>query len=292
MSLFTKIFVVLVMLMSVLLVGLVVPFVVNVDTFKSRWVAAMAEAETAKANYKTREADIAATIQGYTSGLEQKEAEIARLQQMISDKDKSLASGQAEVIALQNANTDVRAQLDKLTSAEKLHAEINKMLQEEIKTRRDESLTLVQRNVELTEKLNEETTESEAMQRQVRLFKEQIADLERQNQELASAGGAPTAAPGQAAPTSDLTKGFSPEFPIRGMVADVQTIGDEVFIAINVGSNDGVKEGMKFMIHKGDEYLGDAIIMQVDLNSAAGRVTLQRGTITANEAEVLAGGKP
>ena len=39
-------------------------------------------------------------------------------------------------------------------------------------------------------------------------------------------------------------------------------------------------------------YLGDAIIMQVDLNASAGRVTLQKDKIVPNEAEVIAGGQP
>ena len=45
---------------------------------------------------------------------------------------------------------------------------------------------------------------------------------------------------------------------------------------------------MRFMIHQGNVYLGDAVVSMVDLNSSIAEVTLQAGEITPND-EVLAG---
>lgn len=294
MSIFTKIFVVLVMVLSVLLAALVVPFVVNTETYREKFLSVQSQLEVQKYNAMNRESDLAAQIQSKIDLFEAQKDESARLQAELNSRDTTIQGLQAQVIQLQNANADVRGQLARLSTGLDQATQINAMLQEEIKDRRDKMLTLQTRGIELTESLRDRTTQVDTLVRQVRLLKEQQEDLTTQNERLvAKVDSLSQYAEKSTDLPGTLTMKVGPgttktSTTIRGMVTDVKQIGDDQFIAINVGANDKVAEGMKFMIHKGDTYLGDAVITQVDLNSSAGRVTLKRGEITPN-AEVLTG---
>jgi predicted nucleic acid-binding Zn-ribbon protein len=287
-SIFTKIFIVLVMLLSVLLASLAVVFVANTDTYRAKFQDEQAMRMIAQGNTAVREADLGVMLQARQDEIDKLKQESTALQSQINTKDGKLQEQQSQIITLQNADADVRGQLAGLRVALQQSQQILGVVETEVKQRRDDMLKLQTRNVELNDALREKITESETLTRQVRLFKEQIADLEGQNEKMStkldSLPGGKTAA------SADTVAPFDhPGAAIRGTVTDVKQIGDETFIAMNVGSNDGVRPGMKFVVHMGDKYLGDAVIMQVDLNSAAGRITLKRGEITP-KAEVMTGG--
>jgi predicted nucleic acid-binding Zn-ribbon protein len=283
MSLFTKIFIVLVMVLSVLLVALVVPFVVNTDTYKAKWRDETSRRQVAEFNAAARENDLATFINTLNETIRQRDDQIARLQASVNTKDTEIQNLQAEVIQLQNANQDVRAQLARLSTGLQQQTQINGMLQDEIKDRREKMLVLQTRNVELNDKVRELLTTVDTLTSQVRLQKEQYADLRSQNEELERKLEA-------AGPKVAQSQGvaFDPKVAIRGLVTDVRPVGDDTLIALNVGSNDGVRENMRFMLHRGDKFLGNAVIVKLDTNSCAARVTLKRGEISAND-EALAG---
>lgn len=293
MSILTKIFVVLVMVLSVLLVALVVPFVVNTDTYKAKWQQARAEKIIAQANASNREADLAAKIQSFEQQRSNLQDQISRLQSQLNERNSTIENQQGQLIELQNANEDVRGQLAQLSTGLKQATQINSMLQEEVRTRREQMLELQTRNVELNDKLRETKTQVETLTRQVRLLKEKNQDLASRNEELTDKleSARVAAGPGEGKGPMRLagTAEFEPETAIRGSVTDVRKAGEETFIALNIGGNDNVEQGMRFMIHRGDRFLGNAVVTKVDANSAAARVTLQRGEITT-DAEVLAGG--
>jgi hypothetical protein len=291
-SIFTKIFVVLTMVMAVLLLALVVPFVMNTNTYRGDYTRVKNQLQIAEANAARAENDILAARQAAASEAATLNATIARLEGEVQKRDKDIQDAQGQLIALQNANADVRAELGRLSAGLQQQTQINGMLQEEIKTRRENSLKLETRAIELSEQLRDKTTQADTLIREVRLIKEQMADLEAQNREMANqvqSGGAKPGSSPSMATTGGVNAGFNASVAVRGLVTDVQKIGDQTFVAINVGSNDQVCEGMRFMVHKGDQFLGNVVITKVDLNSAAGRVTLAKGDIKAND-EVLSGG--
>src|SRR5690606_9131386 len=125
--------------------------------------------------------------------------------------------------------------------------------------------------------LQEKTTTLATLTEQVRLMQEQLKDAQdelakRQTQQVVAA-----ASTGTSTAPAPL-----PSVSIRGEITAVESVGDQTFVAINVGKQDQVAEGMHFIIHSGDQYVGSLTITKVDLNSSAGRVTLKRGDITKN----------
>lgn len=288
MSIFTRIFVVLVMLLSVLLVALVVPYVVNSDNFKGKWEDERTRRIVAEVNAQMAEARVTETMQALNTEISNRDEQLQALGAQISQKDIKLGDQQAQIIQLQNLNADVRQQLATLASASDQNAKLLEVASSEVTDRREKMLRLQQKNIEVADALRSKIVESETLDRQVRLLKEQQTDLLKQNENLEQRATTGTA-PGTAAGAPSV--GFESSTAIRGVVTDIQKINDETFVAINVGSNDKVQTGTRFMIHRGNEFLGSAVIMKVDLNSSAGRVTLQRGEISRDD-EALSGGLP
>jgi len=290
-SIFTKIFVVLDMILAVALVALVVPFVLNTNTFREAYNAEVQAKVVAQANEKSMHTQIAQIQSQHATELETKEDEISRLRSQVNLKDNKINEQAATIISLQQQNTQYAGELAVLANAERQHAQINEMLQKEIKDRRDQELKLQTRNIELADKLREQTTIGSSLERTVRRLREQLTDLEAQYQEAMVQLESRPAPAEVAEAEGPLSPGIVPDKIIRGQVTDVQIIGDNVFIAVNVGLNDQVRERMKFMVHRGDQYLGDMVVTLVDQNSSAGRVTLKRGEIRAGD-QVQAGGQP
>ncbi|MBI1374974.1 MAG: hypothetical protein GC159_19830 [Phycisphaera sp.] len=291
MSIVTKIFIVLVMILSVLLVALIVPFVRNTDTYRKKYEETQKLLEVARKDVQIHEADLNARVNAHAAEIAEWENVSTQLRAQINDKDTQIQAQAARVIELQNANAAVEGRLAQLSAALKQATEINTALQDEIVDRREKMLKLQTRTIELSDQLRDMTTQRDTLVQLTRLNKETITDLEAQNQELVEKLDSLSAESKQKPETelSKITGGLVPTHAIQGIVTDVKVIGDDTFVAVNVGMNDGVKEGMKFMIHKGDVYLGDVIVNTVDRNSAAGRVTLKAGDITPN-AEIMAGG--
>lgn len=296
-SIFTKIFVVLDAVLAVLLVALVVPVVMNADTYREKFKGEQSARIAAEKLAESRDADLKAN----DAVAKQREAElqsrIAELDNQLRERTGQLQDAQQQLLAANSANADVRSQLASLTAGLGQATQVNSALQEELKERREAMLKLQTRSIELSEEVRQKATAAETLGREIRLIKEQMADLESQNRELivklekaGSTVKTVDAAPGAAMPgVIDLAReSFDSRVLIRGLVTHVQKLGDDVYVAVNVGTNDQVKEGMRFIVHRGDQFLGDLVITKVDLNSAAGRVVLQKAEIVPN-AEVLAG---
>lgn len=284
-SIFTKIFIVLVMVLSILLAALSTVYVANVDSYKTKYNDEKAKRLTADANTAAAEGTLSAKLDAIQGKLEAAQGEVSRVKSIVNTKDREIERLSGDLISAQASGADVRGQLARLASALEQSQKLLGVVDAEVKQRRDEMLKLQTRNVELNDRVHELTTQGETLVRQVRLLKEQIADLETQNQQLVTnnvAGAGPKKV-GDDAPVAVAAHA------IRGTVTDVQKIGDTTFVALNVGTNDGVREGMKFLIHQGDKYLGDATVVKIDLNTAAARVVLSKAEITSG-AEAMTGG--
>jgi cell shape-determining protein MreC len=148
--------------------------------------------------------------------------------------------------------------------------------------------------VELSDSLREKTAQVETLNRQVRLLKEENQQLAQRNEELEErAESGPQVASGEGSGGSTQfadMEGFEPENVIRGRVTNTLQRGNDQFIALNVGTNDRVRKGMQFMIHRGDQFLGNAVVIEPDQNQSIARVTLQKGEIT-RDAQVQTGGR-
>ncbi len=286
MSIFTRIFVFLVMILAVIAAILTMVYTKNQDNYKQKYRQELARRAVAELNEGGRELDLQTRIQEQVGQIESRDAIIRTLN---SDKDTLLSSINALniTIAEEKAKNDAsEARFTQLTTTNQRLSGTNTALSNEIKQRRANELRLEKKNAELVTTLRDRDTQVDTYDAQVRLLQDQVKDQEARIEELTEKlAKAPK-------PSDSSTQvAVQPKVLIQGQVTSVTKINKEVFIAINVGRNDKVTKGTRFVIHKGDVYLGTAEIMEVDDNTSAGRVIIEQGQI-AQGASVLSGGLP
>lgn len=290
MSVLTKVFVILVTILSVMLVALIVPFVANTQNFKQ-----MHDEEKAVRMSAER---TAALRQGELSAAQQKESELTaslkrqneNLVTQINVLSQNLADAESQALTERAKNSKFEVDLGRLTAANQQYAQITQEVQAELKQRRSKMVDLQTKLIQMSDHNNELQSQLESLTRQVRRIREQTIALQEQNAELEGklaqlppdVKTALFAEQTQAAP-------FVPETPIKGRVTSISKLDDETFVQVNIGTNDGVEQNMKFLVHRSNQFVATLVITTVDSQAAAGRLELLQGDITVGDS-VLTGG--
>ncbi len=290
MGVLTKVFVVLVSMMSVLLVALIVPFVANTENFKQQLDDASAAKTAAEESARLRQNELnaAQSTESEKVTLLKSQAEnlITQINLLTQQLAESEARAQSESAKLSKFESD----WSRLSAANQQYAQITKELQAELKQRREQVIDLQTKSIQLADRNNEMESQLEALTRQVRRVHEKMTNLQEQNADL-ERRMAQLPPQWQAKLLSEETQvtPFVPETPIRGQITRVEQLDDEVFVQVNVGSNDGVATNMKFLVHRGSQFLGSLIITTVDEQTAAGRMQLLQGNVAVGDL-ILTGG--
>lgn len=279
-SVLTKVFVVLATILAVLLVPLMIAYINNTDHFKTAYETEKALKGVAETRTAIVEASLARSQESQATALAKVNTEKAGLEAQIQNITGKFNAEQVAKINAENELATKNAQISQLTAGQEQAGKIIADQAKQLDELQNKFMTTEKRFVEVSNVLEEKTTTLATLTEQVRLIQEQLKDAQdelakRQTQQVTVTNG--TGTTGSASPAAPL-----PAVTIRGQITAVEAVGDQTFVAINVGRQDNVAEGMHFIIHQGDQYLGSVTITKVDLNSAAGRVTLQRGDIAKN----------
>lgn len=138
------------------------------------------------------------------------------------------------------------------------------------------NLDLEKRNADLNLRVQEQSAQILVLVQQQRQLEQQVNILREENTRLSGGewtGGAVTAAPA-GAPAAPPSTAPTAVAPIRGEIVEVSG----KLATISVGSSDGVREGMVFVIYRGSEYIGDLEVTDVEPNLAAGKLVQMRAT--------------
>ncbi len=273
MSIVTKIFVVLVTIFAVVHVSLVIAYVNNTAAIKGALEDATQEVAAARTQARLIEAEMAATQDNVADTVAEAAQGRQQLRNEIDELTTELAGKDQQIAELKSDLATTRAQISTLAAGDEQTARIIQMLESELSQKRDALIKADKQNIELTDQNQELAVDIDTMREQVRLLQEKLAgarqqlvEMEQRQQRVVTAAG------DQARPVPAIK-------PIRGKITNVQQVDGETFVAVNVGSNDQVAEGMMFIIHRGDDYIGSLEITNVDLNASAGRVTLARSEV-------------
>jgi len=138
------------------------------------------------------------------------------------------------------------------------------------------NLDLEKRNADLNLRVQEQSAQILVLVQQQRQLEQQVNILREENTRLSGGewtGGAVTAAPA-GAPAAAPSTAPTAVAPIRGEIVEVSG----KLATISVGSSDGVREGMVFVIYRGSEYIGDLEVTDVEPNLSAGKLVQMRAT--------------
>lgn len=290
MSVLTKVFVVLVTVLSILLVALVVPFIANTEDYRAQAAESERRANTAFADARLKQSMI--------EGLQSKESQVlanlnnarTNLETQLVGLNEKLAKAEAEALDAKSAKAKSEADFSRLTAAEYQHAEIQKALETELSQRRTDMTALQTQVIQLADRIKEIDSQRQALDRERKRDAEQVVLLQEENAKLQTIISKLPPEARNLSTGGTAPQPFEPEMPIQGQVTKIDKVQGETFVQINVGKNDGVEQNMKFIVHRGDQYLGSLVVTYVDTKAASGRMQLEKGQVAAGD-QVLTGGR-
>ncbi len=304
MSGLTKVFVVVVAVLSVMLVSLLVPFVANTQNFRQQAEDARQEARLAREAATLLQTQMQALREGRTereTGLANEVTDLKGsfqvLQQQVADKD-------AEVIRMRAQAGALEADRARISASNQQLAQILAKQDEELEARREQMVSLRSNLIDAETRITELEAQLGTAERAVRRVNEQLVRVQEEKQSLESMWTRVpedirrTLAQGAASSAAGVTEPGTVEFwptqlerPLIGRVTAVHQEAGETFVQVNVGKADGLQPNMLMLVHRGDDYLGTMVITTSDERQSAGRMKLvKQGAEIAVGDAVLTGG--
>lgn len=268
MHIVTKVLVIVAAVLSVLLAGLSIAYTSNADRLVrdirgERDRAAKAEAQVAEVN---------AQADSERNSLQQKitalEGAIAALTTEAAKLQSEKAGLLAEANELRQAAATHSAQIDQFTAVVNTYAELNKAQSQELGKLRDRELQSARREIELSDRINDLSSQLEVCTETGRSMQEQLVQM---RDELARGQGAGGAG-GASASAADAIGYLKAPRDFRGRITSIRKAADgSTLVSIDAGINDQLRERMKLSIVR-DNFLGTVILTKVDQNESVGRV--------------------
>ena len=273
MSTLTKVFIVVLVVFSIAFTTMTVSIVAQSTDWRDTAQKYGEHARVADTNLRNVIAASAATeatlrdsIKSHLEKIGEVEGQLKTIGAEMAQLRSDLAKAESEKSSTEAMNRGLLAQLQ---IADAGRAEYRKQ-RDEIEKR---NIELERRNIDLNDRVNEQTARIAVLAEQKRQYEQQLNILKTENEKLARTAGRTTGASVLEAPAGMAMSNVTPltpisSTPVRGKVMEVS--GN--LVTISVGSADGVKEGMVFMIERGDQYVGDLKISMVSPNQSAGRI--------------------
>ena len=263
MSALTKIFVVLLVVMSLLLSAGLIVFVNKVEHSATAAKTATDRADRERAMAAAAQAEAVAiraerdrSVLEATRRAEALAAALEAANTAVAGSTTAVAAADARA---REAEIDKAAAMSALTAAQ----QAGKVQEEAIVELRKQNDDVRQKYAEASIAVADLSQNVDALKAQLRTAREQVAAAE-QNQGQATVASAPGRGAAAAAPAQ----------PLKGVVRGRRNIGGVPYATISIGSSDAVAPGMKFRVLDRAEgnFLGFLTIQQVEANAATGRL--------------------
>jgi hypothetical protein len=281
-SYLTKVFVLVVSILSIFLCGVVVTYVASSQNWHQAYMdqkgvvdAAMASADTASIALKRQDDRYSLLVKALKENISALERQNSELLQQ-----KTVESKRA-FVAESSANTAVETVKSLRETITNMYAG-QQYIESKLQSAQAEMLAAQGQATDLTRELNSERAKSQQLARLSRERLEKIQKMEDENTQIRQQLQKVTLGPSEFTQGEKVTQ-IRPQdvgVPIRGAITAI----DSDLAAISIGSTSGVRKDMKFIVVRDQKYLGDLIITRVEATEAAGRISHQQAPITAGDA--------
>lgn len=270
MSTLTKVFLVLYVVLSLLLVAGVVTFVNTSSATQQSIDSARKERDTLKEDNGRLGAQVASMQAQTTLALSQKDS-------VITDLRNQLNAAQQQIAQRDSANAELTANLGLATTAQSTANDALKAMQaayaERSKNYDDLRAAFDKQQRQLVDsglRIDDLTNVVDVTRRQNKYFGEQVAQLQ---QDLGKAN-AVLKQNGLTLNTTDNSALAGPSVPVNAKVEETQVIGGVHYATINAGSTDAIARNMKLSVvdPRSHQFLGYIVVDQVYPHQAIGRL--------------------
>lgn len=269
MSVLTKIFVALLVVLSLLLSAATLTFVntVEADRLAARATEQQLRSQVASAAAdKARAENLLAAGRDAAAALE---GQIASLRQQVGTLEKDLATRASDLAKAQLETTMVNADKNRLTAAVEASLASGKEKDDLIARLRSDFDSKLSEFTDLNVRFNEVTNKLDITEAQRRNLAEQLTEARSKLDRLA------TALRDRGVDPTRVTGGLAAGAPaLNGVVRSTVNIGGVPYATITLGSEDAVQPGMEFNIVEKNSarFLGKLTIVEVQPNEAIGRI--------------------
>lgn len=281
MHILTKVFVLFAAVLSILMAALSISYTVNADRVVADYTNALASADQAR---NDRDAVKAGSSQ--LNAAKEEELNASR---------EELASRSADIRRLEAANTELRINL---RSAEAARESITTKIAElgvAVETQakiideyKNEQSRLRRAELDYRDERLDLEKQLSDLESQVIVYEQVKRALEEQLNEIRTALASAQSGGGNAGgPAARQGPGDIPGATIRGSIAEVMTdpATGQRLVRVNLGTNDRLRPNTRLYVHRGQTYLGELVVFEVDLNHAIGRMayTVAEETVRADD---------
>lgn len=274
MSNLTKVLIVLLTISAIFLCGIVVTYVANADNFKQKYTKLVSERDALEEK-----------AEGLTTQLNEKVQQKDELEKSLNNQIASLKTKADEIAAKLNEAERQKAELIEKTNnfatvtkafsetSEKQTQTLNAAL-EEVKQLKAAQIKLSKELDDTSTALLEKNAIISSLETEKRRLTEEKADLGTRLDKLLQSGGKVAAGSpvtqeqGPARAASSQTSSIG----LKGLVNQIDLKNS--LATVSLGSADGVREGMKFHVTRGDQFICDILIIDVDTDKAVGTLDL------------------
>ncbi len=299
MHVLTKIFVVLVALLTVAIVPLVAVNATNESSFKQKFKGAEMKAAAAESMLASERTSWLSQQQKLEADLAAAKAVVADLQKQVETKAAAARKAESELAGTKSAAASIASSLEVIAQTDKAKGELNNALVAELSELRTKSLDAETRLKELEIAFDKSKSDLDVADAARRALQEEVKRLSDEKDRAVATIAEYVASVGE------ITKARA------GAVGDVQRVaatrnlsatiinvrrGETAPLAeINAGSREGVKAGWVLTIGDGATFIGNLRITEVDVNRAVGVIELEdpatRGEVKVGQRAIARAGE-
>ncbi len=284
MSKLTKILIVLLAVSSIVLSAIVVVYVANADnyrrksdTLQSQYNAAVEREKEAKRELEDRKKKYQQQEDALNNKMASLQAEYIQLETKLKDAEREKA------VLLQKVDSWTSITKDFYATNDKQGQLLNNTL-EELKKAQAEKIQTTKELNETSNTLIEKMAIIETLEAEKRRLIEAKAELQSQVDKYLQPIGRRVEAPVPVTPERTRVLPVMPrtkDIGLKGLVKEVDLKNS--LARISLGSADGVKDQMTFHVTRGDEFICDIVIIDVDAEESVGILKLVQQPPKAND---------
>ena len=265
MHILTKIFVVLVSLLSIGIVPLVVVQSVNEATFKEKYLVERDSASAVRAALSSSQALAAQVETGLQTQLKEAEVRLARAAADVEENKGRVRVLDAEKSALGLSKSALESNIQVLTETDRARTDLVGTLNTEVSRLRDRLVDAEKSRVDMEARAAELSARFEVADEARKQLQEEVTRLTSKS----SVSAGPTVATGGLSVSRQIA-----DRDLRAHITHVRRDGDRYLAQVDHGSRDGIRPGWVFTIAQADgkSYVGDLVIDRVDVDRAVGHV--------------------
>jgi hypothetical protein len=274
----TKVLVVFAAVLSVALSALVIAYAVNTDRIAADYGNMQRMKLAAEASLASQLAEANTTAARHLATIEQLNREAADRQSRITSLEGEAANLRADKSKAIAEKEQIGNSINDLRETAKTQAAIIQNYHDEVSTLRGNELSYRTRQAELDDRINDLESQRQVLEQNYRALQEQIAEAKRAQEQMLS---------------GKTAGGDQPYYytgsPINGRVEAVQLdpSSKKVIAKISVGTNDRVAKNMKFLVVRGNDFIGNLVITEPDLKWSIGVVDTLGRPVEVKEGDTV-----